>query len=287
MEVGAGLEVAEAVDQADRLGSDTALAATGGESQAATFEIDPFGLGHLRHDTVIVRRAGRPHQDIVLTLFLLIMPGENFLVIVRRDQFVHNLFATPGRHDHEHVPCCRTEALGHLEGRGNIVLISFGKRRVDQELDAVSFECLGAADDAFEGSWTVAEVIMNFGCRAIERKRYHLDVGFLHLLADFVGNQGPVGCDTHAQALTGAVACNVKNILAQQRLTAGQDHHRGTDFADVVNQFERFFGIEIADRGIHIGRAAAVYAIKIAALGRLPGNPLGDEFFIFRHRGNS
>ena len=47
VEVGAGFDVAETVDQADGLGGDAAFAPSGGESQRAALEFAPLGLGLL------------------------------------------------------------------------------------------------------------------------------------------------------------------------------------------------------------------------------------------------
>jgi len=58
VEVGAGLDVAEAVDEADGLGRDAPFAAAGGEGEAPPLECDPLGLGLLGDDPVVVGGAG-------------------------------------------------------------------------------------------------------------------------------------------------------------------------------------------------------------------------------------
>jgi hypothetical protein len=121
---------------------------------------------------------------------------------------------------------------------------------------------------------------MNFRSGAIQRQGDHLDISFLHLRADFVGNQSPVGRHAHTQTLISPIAGNLENIFAQQGFTAGQHHHRLADFADIVNQLKGLCGGKIPDRRIHIGGAAAMNAAQIAALGTLPGNPLWNIFFI-------
>src|SRR5208337_4965803 len=116
VEIGAGLDIAEAVDEADGLGRYAPLAAAGGEGKGAALELETLGLCLLRHDPVVVGSTGGAHQDIVLVLLLLVMPVEDLLVILLGDQFTHDLLAATGRDDHEHVPGSGAEGLGDLEG---------------------------------------------------------------------------------------------------------------------------------------------------------------------------
>jgi hypothetical protein len=132
-----------------------------------------------------------------------------------------------------------------------------------------------------------AKIIVNLCVRAIEREGDHLDVGLFHLCTDLIGDQCAVRGHAHAQPLAGTIPGDLEDILAQERLTTRQDHDRLTDFTDVVNQLKGFFCIEITDCGIHVGGTTTMNTVKVAALGRLPGNPFGDIFFFWCHIGNS
>ncbi len=164
------------------------------------------------------------------------------------------------------------------------MLVAFGERGVDQELDAVALEGFGAANGPVEGAGTAAEIVMHRSRGTVEGQRNHLDVGRLHPGADLVGDQRSVGGHAHAQALVGAIAGDFENVLAQQRFAAGKDHDRLGNLADVVDEFLGFFSSKIPLGGRHIGGAPTVDAVEVAALSGLPGEPFGKELFVFgRH----
>ena len=112
----------------------------------------------------------------------------------------------------------------------------------------------------------------------VEGEGDHLQVSLLHLGADGVVDEGAVGRHAHAQALSRAVFGDVEDVGAQQRLATGEDHDRFGDLADIVDELVGLGGIEVAGGGVHVGGTATMDAVEVAALGRLPGNPLGDEF---------
>jgi hypothetical protein len=279
VEVGAGLEVAVAVDQADGLGGDAPFAATGREGQGPALKFLPFGLRFLRHDPVVVRRAGGTHQDVVFHLLLVIVPVEDLFVVFLADQLVHDLFAAAGRDDHEHVPGGGADGLRQLEGGGDVALVALGEGGVDQELLAVFPEELGGAHYAFEGAGALAKVVVDCGAGAVQGEGDHLDVGLLHLLADFVGNERTVGRHAHPEAERGAVFRQLEDILPHQRLAAGEDHDRLREFRDLLDEILTLFRREIAFRGSELGGTAAVDAFQVAALGGLPGYPFRYELF--------
>ena len=87
--VGTGLDVAEAVDEADGLGRDAPLAAAGGEGEGAPLEFHPLRRGPLGRYPVVVGGAGGTHQDLVLVLLLLIVPLQDLFVVLLGDQLLH------------------------------------------------------------------------------------------------------------------------------------------------------------------------------------------------------
>ena len=130
-----------------------------------------------------------------------------------------------------------------------------------------------------KGAGLAAEIVMHGGGGPIEAQRHHLDAGIFHFPANFCCHQGTVGGHAHAQAKAGAVAGNVKNIVAQQRFTAGEYHHRvgiGVDLIEDalgLGQREIRMALNIEFRG-----GATVHTAQVAAAGDFPGDPFGGEF---------
>jgi hypothetical protein len=79
-------------------------------------------------------------------------------------------------------------ALCSLESSSNIRLIAFGEGGVDQKFLPVSPEYFSGAHNSLKGTGRLSEIVVDFGIRAIKRQRNHFNIGFFHLLADFVRN---------------------------------------------------------------------------------------------------
>jgi len=226
VEIGTGLDIAEAVNETDCLCGNTPFTAAGRKGQGTAFELDPFGFCFLGNDPVIVGSAGRSHENIIFQFFLLIMPVKNILVILFRDQFLHDLFAAPGRNYHEHVPGRCPQRLGNFEGIGNVELIALGKGRVDQEFLAMLAKMLGSVHNPLKSAGRLPEIVMHLGSGAIQRERNHLDVRFFHLFANVIVYQGTVCRHADAQAERCAILGKFEYIRPEQRLATGKHNYR-------------------------------------------------------------
>src|SRR5665647_275275 len=100
-EIAARQDIAVDIDQTDQLTSQATLGAAGGELETAPFEPLALCLGSLQDDPVILGRTGGPDEKIVLLFFHVVMPVENILVLLSRDQFRHDILAPSSGHDHE------------------------------------------------------------------------------------------------------------------------------------------------------------------------------------------
>src|SRR5256885_5231536 len=93
-----------------------------------------------------------------------------------------------------------------------------------------------------------------------------------------VGEQRPIRAHHHRGALPGSVASDVGQVLAQQRLAAGEDQQRGgADREHLVDDAEARRGVELPGGGFAgTCRDVAMGALQIAAPRQVPRHDVGN-----------
>ena len=123
---------------------------------------------------------------------------------------------------------------------------------------------------------------MGLGGGPVDGDGQPLNARGLEAGGDGRGQKRPVHRHDHAVAQAGAVSRQVEDVVPQQGLAAGQDHHHLPQAGQVVQELFPLRGGQLI--GIRPGprRGPAVETGQVAAPGHLPGQEAeGRDFFRF------
>ncbi len=116
-----------------------------------------------------------------------------------------------------------------------------------------------------------AEAIVLVGFDRVDRDGDALDAALDHLPRHPVVDQHAVGAHHHPEAAVGGGAGDVVDVLAQERLAAGQDEHLGAQELHLGDESQAFVGGELVV-GLLAAFHVAVRAAQVAAPGEVPGD---------------
>ena len=92
----------------------------------------------------------------------------------------------------------------------------------------------------------------------------------LSVRATAARDQGAVGGDDGAHALSDGIGGQFRQVLAHQRLASGKEHHRNAEGGQVVDQGLALRGGQFVRAGFVPGMGVAVHAAQVAAAGDVP-----------------
>jgi hypothetical protein len=117
------------------------------------------------------------------------------------------------------------------------------------------------------------EIVVRLGIRSIQADRHARNAALLEAVDGRFGEQGrSAGGDIRAQPDLHAVADQIVEIRALQRVAAGENHQGIAEGFDLVEQFETLRGVEFLRMPARLGGCAAVYACQVARLGYFPNH---------------
>ncbi len=176
----------------------------------------------------------------------------------------------------------RAQAARQVEHVRQLMRVVPRDRGVDLHRNADLLQVAHAINCRVEGAGNSAEGVVRGCVGTVDRNRYSLDAGVLDFLGNVFGDQRAVGRQRRADAATGGVLSQLKNVVTVQRLAAAQHQDRVGELGDLRNDVQRFAGGQVGRRHQLSRSGAAVDAAQIAALGDLPEDQPRFVFFLAR-----
>ena len=135
---------------------------------------------------------------------------------------------------------------------------------------------LDGLDGARIGAGKAAESVVNLGGRAVQRDAEPDQARLLELENRLAGQQRRgAGGERHLDAFVGGVADQLEDVLALQRVAAGEDEDGHAHRGDLVDQRLPLGVGQLVGVGDGLGGGAAVLAGQVAGLGDLPDGEEG------------
>ena len=230
-----------------------------------------------------MRRALGAHQHPAAELPLPAPQiGEHSLVVRRRQ--VRERRPAPRGDEEIAVERHRPLRRRPRDQRPELGAVALGDRGLDDEIEPLPGEPRQRALRIRERAAAVPEVVVIGGAERIDAHRDPAHARCLERRDPFVGEQRPVRAHDHRGALPGGIASDVGQVLAQQRLAAREDQHRGGAHREhLVDDAEARRRVELSS-GAFAGtrRDVAMRALQVAAPRQVPGHHVGDVVHVSR-----
>lgn len=243
----------------------------GVQSEVIHIDLDPFFPGPLTHDPVIMGGTGGLEMH-GCGLAEIIEPIEDFLVFFRVDYLISDFVAPARGHEEKDMPGSGPDVFGQMKDlleEGHIV---FGNRGVDLKFHTSLLELFDPCKRGIKGPWNPAEIVVGCGIRAVNGNAAPLNPGFLDLGSHGRIDTCPIGAHDTAESLGFGIGDELKDVLAHQGLSPGENDDRVAGFRKGVDQGLGLVGSKLAGIGLFMGLGPTMLAGKIAGSGDLPGN---------------
>ena len=120
-----------------------------------------------------------------------------------------------------------------------------GDGGVDLHRHAEILQIVETGDGGIECAWDPAECIVSKRVSAVQANRNPADSAIDDLLRNLPGNQRAIRGQRDAQALVCAVARQLKNVLAEERLATAQHKDGRRNCGNLIDDVARGFSREI------------------------------------------
>ena len=152
------------------------------------------------------------------------------------------------------------------------MVVQLGDGRVDLHADAVGAQVAHSRYRVVERALASPECVLAFGRGKIERHRHAGDAMCGDFFRARVVDERAVRADDRPEPPFMGVIDDIPDVIAHQRLAAGEDEDGIGDGGDVIDDLLALFKRQLAGIGLAMGGGAAMGACEVTAARDLPSD---------------